>query len=232
MRYKCIKQYDSADCASACIASIAWHYGKRVSLSKIQNYTNMDKDGININDIINASQRLGMLASAAKKTEEFNSSEIDLPCIAHTYIENGVGHFIVIYGIKKDNLIIFDPAVGLITVNKDGFFNSIYTEISPYIWSGILIFLKPGKNFIKNSEETNNRKLWKLILFQRKNAIKIIFLSFLSMLLSISMSFYFHIIIDIIIPNKWTYTLILITFIFIGLTIINAYINKLRDKYL
>lgn len=230
MRYKCIKQYDSADCASACIASIAWHYGKRVSLSKIQNYTNMDKDGININDIINASQRLGMLASAAKKTEEFNSSEIDLPCIAHTYIENGVGHFIVIYGIKKDNLIIFDPAVGLITVNKDGFFNSNYTESSPYIWSGILIFLKPGKDFIKNSEETNNRKLWKLILFQRKNAIKIIFLSFLSMLLSISMSFYFQIIIDIIIPNKWTYTLILITFIFIGLTIINAYINKLRVK--
>ncbi|MDW2800054.1 peptidase domain-containing ABC transporter [Clostridium boliviensis] len=230
MRYKCIKQYDSADCASACIASIVWHYGKKVSLSKIQNYTNMNKDGININDIINASQRLGMLASAAKKTEKFNSSEIELPCIAHVYLENGAGHFIVIYDIKKDNLIISDPAVGLIKVDKDGFFNSNYTESSPYKWSGILIFLKPGKDFTKNSEETNNRKFWKLVIFQRENAIKIIILSFLSMLLSILMSFYFQIIIDIVIPNKWEYSLVLITFIFIGLTIINAYISKLRIK--
>lgn len=190
----------------------------------------MDKEGININDIINASQRLGMFASAAKKTEKFNSSEIDLPCIAHTYIENGVGHFIVIYDIKKNNLIIADPAVGLVTVNKDCFFNSNYTESSPYIWSGILIFLKPGKDFTKHSDETDNRKLWKLILYQKENAIKIIILSFLSMLLSISMSFYFQIIIDIIIPNKWGYSLILITFIFIVLTILSAYINKLRVR--
>lgn len=228
MRYKCIKQYDSTDCASACIASIAWHYGKRVSLSKIQNYTNMDKDGININDIIQASQKLGMLASAAKKTEGFNSSEIDLPCIAHTYNENGVGHFIVIYNIKKNNLIIFDPAVGLLTVDKDSFFNSDVKENSTYIWSGILIFLKPGKDFTKHSENTDNRKLWKLIQFQKENAVKIIILSFLSMLLSILMSFYFQIIIDVIIPKKWEYSLILITFIFIGFTIINAYLNKLR----
>lgn len=230
MRYKCIKQYDSADCAIACIASLAWHYGKRVSLSKIQSYTNMNKDGVNINDIINASQQLGMLASAAKKTEEFNSSEIELPCIAHVYIENSIGHYIVIYDIKKDNLIISDPAVGLIKVDKDSFFNSNYTECSPYIWSGILIFLKPGKNFTKKSEYTNNRKFWRLILFQRENATKVIILSLISMLLSISMSFYFQIIIDLVIPNKWEYSLVLITFIFIVLTLINAYINKVRVK--
>lgn len=230
MRYKCIKQYDSADCAIACIASLAWHYGKRVSLSKIQSYTNMNKDGVNINDIINASQQLGMLASAAKKTEEFNSSEIELPCIAHVYIENSIGHYIVIYDIKKDNLIISDPAVGLIKVDKDSFFNSNYTERSPYIWSGILIFIKPGKNFTKKSEYTNNRKFWGLILFQRENATKVIILSLISMLLSISMSFYFQIIIDLVIPNKWEYSLVLITFIFIVLTLINAYINKIRIK--
>ena len=230
MRYKCVKQYDSTDCACACIASIAWNYGKRISLAEIQNYTNMDKEGININDIINASQNIGLHAIAAKKTEEFDSSEIELPCIAHTYLENGEGHYIIIFKIKKNKLDIFDPAVGILTINKGNFFDSIFTEFSPYIWSGILVFLKPGKDFIINSKQKKSRKFWELIASQKRNAIKIIVLSFLSMLLSILMSFYFQIIIDKIIPNKWVYTLALVTLLFIGMNIANAYINKLRVK--
>jgi ATP-binding cassette subfamily B protein len=230
MRYKCIKQYDSADCASACIASIAWHYGKKVSLSKIQNYTNMDKEGVNISDIINASGQIGMFAKAAKKTDEFNSAEIDLPCIAHTYLENGLGHFIVIYRIKKDKLIISDPAMGVIAIDKDSFFNSIHTESSPYVWSGVLIFLEPEKGFTRDFEERKENKFWKLIIYQKKVAIHIIILSILSMCLNILMSFYFQIIVDSIIPNKWKYTLILITLFFIVINLTNAFINKLRVK--
>lgn len=35
MKYRCIKQYDSMDCAAACLASIAWYYGKKIPILEI-----------------------------------------------------------------------------------------------------------------------------------------------------------------------------------------------------
>ena len=35
MKCRCIKQYDSMDCAAACLASIAWYYGKKIPILEI-----------------------------------------------------------------------------------------------------------------------------------------------------------------------------------------------------
>ncbi len=231
MNYKSVYQYDSSDCASACIASVSWYFGKKVPLAKLQQYTNMNKNGSSVLDILDACKKIGITANAAKKADDFNENIISVPCIAHVNLEDGTGHFIVIYKIKKEKIVISDPAIGLISIDKKDFFNSVYSENSPYIWSGILIFLIPGKNFrVINEKEKKQNVFLNLILSEKKMALDIVGLSAISMILTIINAFYFKIIVDILIPNRWGYSLILVTFLFSTVSLIKVLINKIRVR--
>ena len=145
MKYRCIKQYDSTDCAGACLASIAWYYGKKISLIKINDILGTDKDGTSVYDICQASEKLGLMASAYKKNEQFKDKELNLPCIAHVYQEDGLAHFVIIYKIKKHSIIIADPAIGIKRIDRNKFFASEYAENSPYIWTGVIIAVRTNK---------------------------------------------------------------------------------------
>ena len=207
MKYKCIKQYDSTDCASACLASISWHYGKKISVVELSEILEINKKGTSIFDLCETAEKIGLSASAYKKNEKFDIKELELPCIAHVYQEDGLAHFIVIYKIKKDKVIIADPAIGIIKVDKTDFFQSKSTENSPYYWTGIIVTLKVNRNFYQKTEEIKSKKsnFLELINGEQKNVSYIIFLSGISMGFSIITSFYFGILIDEIIPNRLIY---------------------------
>ena len=49
-----------------------------------------------------------------------------MPCILHT-LEEGIGHFVVLYEIKEDTYIIGDPAHGIVVYDQEEL-ASIYTE--------------------------------------------------------------------------------------------------------
>lgn len=231
MKYKSVKQYESTDCASACIASISWYYGKKVSLSKLQQYTNMNKEGSSVFDIIKACEKVGLKANAAKKMETFNEDVISVPCIAHVFLEDGVGHYLIIYTIKKEKIIISDPAIGLMCIDKKDFFNSFFSEKSPYVWSGILIFVEPGENFKEIIvKEKDGHSFGKLIFAEKKLSLQIFFLSLFSMFFNMLNVYYYKVMLDVLIPKMWVNSLILYTLFFIILNIINVYINKLRVK--
>lgn len=72
-----------------------------------------------------------------------------MPCVAHVYQEDGLAHFIIIYKIKKNSVVIADPAVGIIEVDRKKFFNSEYGEDSPYFGLELLSYFRQRKNFIK-----------------------------------------------------------------------------------
>ena len=37
-----------------------------------------------------------------KKNIDFKEKELEVPCVAHVYQEDGLAHFIIIYKIKKE----------------------------------------------------------------------------------------------------------------------------------
>ena len=149
MRYRYIKQYDSTDCAVACLASICWHYGRKISLSEIRESYEISKNGASILDICKAAEVMGMQAEALKRVENFDEKELRLPCIAHVYQEDGYGHFVIIYKITKDKVVIADPAIGIVKNNRNDFFKCNITSESPYLWSGAVILFKCSENFEK-----------------------------------------------------------------------------------
>lgn len=149
MKYRCVKQYDSTDCAGACLASIAWYYGKKMSMIELSEALETNKEGTSVWDICRVAENIGFLASAYKKNEEFRENELEFPCVAHVYQEDGLAHFVVIYKIKKDSIVIADPSVGIVEVNRNKFFNSEFGENCPYFWTGIIIIFKTTEEFYR-----------------------------------------------------------------------------------
>ena len=72
MKYRCIKQYDSMDCAAACLASIAWYYGKKIPILEISEALETSKEGTSVWDVCRISEKLGLFASDLN--EKLNSS--------------------------------------------------------------------------------------------------------------------------------------------------------------
>ncbi|MFT4025115.1 MAG: cysteine peptidase family C39 domain-containing protein, partial [Flavihumibacter sp.] len=65
-----IKQRDITDCGAACIASVAAHYRLHLPVSRIRQYAGTDSRGTNVLGLLEAAERLGFQARAAKGNTE------------------------------------------------------------------------------------------------------------------------------------------------------------------
>lgn len=227
MFYKCIKQYDSSDCGCACLASIARYYGNNISLSEIINEAHITDEGMNLLELVNVAEKIGFDAVPMKRAEDFNSADISLPCIAHVMLEDGRFHFIVIYKIGKRNVTIADPSMGITKIDKQKFFESALEENVNHIWTGILVFFTLNEQTkIKNKVNYRKSIIGEIISLEKKNLFLIMLLSIISMSFKVIGSLYYRIILDIIIPNKWEYSLYFITLIFVVIQIVSIYMDK------
>ena len=59
-----------------------------------------------------------------------------LPTIAHVTTEESLGHFVVLYKVNKDRVVVADPASGIQTLSRDAFCQR---------WTGFLLLLVPGQ---------------------------------------------------------------------------------------
>jgi ATP-binding cassette, subfamily C, bacteriocin exporter len=192
-KYHCVKQMDEKDCGAACLATILRHYGTKKSLTKIRDIAGTDTQGTNVFGLIKAAESLGLSAKGVKADQSAFEQPLSLPAIAHVVLEGQLLHYVVIHKVKKDKIIVADPGKGLLTYNKEDFFN---------IWTGILIFMVPGENYTKQSDESNvQRDLFKLIINQKSIITHTAIASFIITIFGILGTFYFQTIIDQILPN-------------------------------
>ena len=200
MKYYCIKQHDVTDCAAACLAAISKYYGLRVSISKIREVAGTDKQGTNIYGLIKAAESLGFTAKGVKGDQNAFLSGFPLPAIAHVVLDEKILHYVVIYKITKKDIVIADPAKGIVKYSHEEFFK---------IWTGLLIVLVPSVNFKKGNEKGSSlSRFFSLLIPQKKLIINIFISSIILTVFGILASFYFKIIMDDIVPNSLNKTLI------------------------
>ena len=144
-KYYCIKQHDITDCGAACLAIVSKQHGFTTSITKIREVAGTDKQGTNAYGVIKAAEQLGFSAKGVKGDEEAFFSEFPLPCIAHVVVEGSLLHYVVIHKITKKQVIIADPAKGIVKLTPDAFFGKISDTNKPpeYQWTGILIVSVP-----------------------------------------------------------------------------------------
>jgi ATP-binding cassette subfamily B protein len=99
--YPCIRQHDITDCAAACLATAARHYGLKTPLSRIREAAGADKQGTNAVGVIKAAEQLGFTAKGVKGIKEAFFTPFPLPCIAHVVVDGSLLHFVVIHKSAK-----------------------------------------------------------------------------------------------------------------------------------
>mgnify|MGYP002776989181 CR=1 FL=1 len=106
-RFPYIAQQSSSDCGAACLAMIAQYWGKRFSINMLRNLAGVGRSGASLKALALAAEKLGFQARPVRSS--FNRlAEQTTPWIAHWQGD----HYIVVYRVKRNRVILADPALG------------------------------------------------------------------------------------------------------------------------
>ena len=224
MRFYCVKQHDITDCGAACLATVCKQYKFSTSITKIREIAGTDKNGTNAYGLVKAAEQLGFTVKGVRGNKDAFFSDFPLPAIAHVVVDGTLLHYVVIHKITKNQVIIADPAKGIVKMTPDQFFN---------MWTGVLILLVPSETF-KKGKETKNiyERFWSLLVPQRKLIFDIFLASVCITILGILGAFYFQIIIDNILPAGIIKTLHVITIGVILLKLFSVLLLFVRSQLL
>lgn len=217
-----VLQDGNKECGSAALLSIIRFYGGDISISKLVDMTNTTKEGTNFLNIKNAALKLG-LNSVGYKINEFNLLyEITCPYIVQL-LDNNYTHFVVVYKIKNNKLLIMDPAKGKVIMSKDEFINK---------WTGYLLTFEPYKKLLifKDSKQLN-KLIYEVLMKNKKMILNILILSIIFTAISCIGTYYFQIVIDHVIDTTYS-NLIVITLIFIFFMLYKVLTDYFRNELL
>lgn len=235
MKYYCIKQHDITDCGAACLATISKQNGYKIGITKIREVAGTDKQGTNAYGIIKAAEQLGFSAKGVKGNKEAFFTEFPLPCIAHVVVNGSLLHYVVIHKITKKQVIIADPAKGIVKLKPEEFFGEVYENGKPpkYQWTGVLILLVKSENF-KKGDETKGlfSRFFSLLIPQKALIFNIFIASLIYTFLGILGAFYFKELLDNVLPNALYKTLMTLSIGVILLNIFKVLLNAFRTHLL
>jgi ATP-binding cassette, subfamily B, bacterial len=156
-KFTAYRQLDQMDCGPTCLRMISKYYGKHYSLQTLRDSSYITRDGVSLKGISEAATKIGFRTYGVRLTFDQLDEEATLPCILH-WNQN---HFVVLPSQnyngnkKKANILIADPAAGLIKVSKETFLRSWITGEKG---TGIALLLEPGSAFYDSEDEKNNKK--------------------------------------------------------------------------
>ncbi len=213
MRYSFVKQNDATDCAAACLAMVCLHYKKETTITRLRDMMGTDLKGTNLIGLSKCADELGFTSQPVRVDKEGFLSKFTLPCIANVITKEGLTHFVVIFKISKNYVVIGDPAKDLLKLELEDFYKD---------FTGVLLLLKPNQEFAsgKIKGEKIFSRFVKLLLPQKKLFVYSVLASLILTALGIVSSLFNKIIMDEILPYKLENTLLLVLIIFsvIGIT--------------
>lgn len=143
-RYPFFEQQSASDCGAACLVMIARYHGKRISVNRLREMANVNRDGASMKGLITAAENIGFSTRAVKATLE---GLIKQPLLAIAHWEGK--HFVVIWQITSKSVIIGDPAIGQLTLSRAEFASK---------WEGFTLLLQPTWKFRETKED--KASLW------------------------------------------------------------------------
>ena len=213
-----VRQRDEKDCGVCALLSIIRYYKGSVPLEKIRLDAKTTNEGTTALNLILASQKYGFEAVGVKLNSIYDIKQF--PAIAHMNLKKGYTHYVVIEKITKDKIFIMDPAKGKVVMKVNDFICE---------WSNVVLLFYPKKKIIVLKNEVTIFNLFTRIMKSEKSLIKIIiFVSFLLMLLSILLGYYFQILFSSI-TNGYSYKYLkIIVIIFLIFTIFKIVLSFYR----
>ena len=189
---KIIRQRDLKDCGICALESIIEFYGGKVSLEQLRIDAKVTLEGTTALNLILTAKKYGFDAVGQKAN---NLDEIKmLPAIAHMNLKNGLNHYVVIYKITKDKVILMDPSKGKVIKNKKDFYEE---------WSKVILLFYPHQKItVLDSKNTLLSIFGKILLSEKKLILMIVLISTLLTIFTIASGYYFQFMGNAI-SNNW-----------------------------
>ncbi|MBC1795443.1 peptide cleavage/export ABC transporter [Listeria booriae] len=201
-RYAYVPQVDTRDCGVASLAMILKHYGTEKSLASLRELAKTNMEGTTALGIVEAAKSLNFETKAIQADMSlFDVSDIPYPFIAHVIKDGKLLHYYVVYGAKKDYILIADPDpnVKIIKMKKEKFAKE---------WNGISLFLAPGPEYKAEKDKSDGLLSFIPLLLKQNRLIRnIVIASLLVTIINIIGSYYLQAIIDTYIPDQMRTTL-------------------------
>jgi len=144
VKYQCILQHSEEDCGAACLASVAKHHGRTISLNRVREAVGTGQLGTTLLGLRRGAEALGLNARAVKSSSELldRISEVPLPAIIHW---KGY-HWVVLYGQRGKKYAIADPALGIRYLSRK--------ELTECWTNHIMLLVEPDRGrFFEQSED-------------------------------------------------------------------------------
>jgi len=190
------QQHEAMDCGPTCLHMVAKHYGRSFSIQKLREATQIGKEGVSLLGISEAAESIGFKTLAVKVPFKQLEKEAPLPCIVH-WKQN---HFVVVYQIKKHQVYVADPALGLIKYSYAEFESQWATTIVEGEKTGIALLLEPTQRFYQETDEQTkdiNLSMLSGYLFKYKRLILQLFLGlFIGSILQLILPFLTQSVVD------------------------------------
>ena len=198
MRYPLVKQNGYRSCGPCSLASIIRYYKGYLSVDYLEEAMKTDRTGTSAYNLIMASKKIGFDAYGMKVD---NLNNLKFPLIAHVTMNGIYDHFVVIYKVLDNKILVADPAAKLKYMTTNEFLS---------IWNNMVIILNPIKKMPVNKPKC----LFKFLKEELKeNLSRIIYLIFISNIFSI-VSLIYTLYIKNVVDNM-EYTLISFLSIFV-----------------
>lgn len=191
--YPHVKQHEKIDCGAACLGMICEYYGRKSSLGVYREMLKTDINGVNLYGMVDAAKKLGLDAQALKGDftellDEIHKKKVKFPFIANVISDENCLHYIVVYKITRNYILIGDPA-------KD--VNKISVELFKQMWTGYMVNFTPNKDFERiNERKKSMKKFFDIVSEQSGIMLAVIILSIIISGISMLGSLIFEYIVD------------------------------------
>ncbi|MBV2351367.1 ATP-binding cassette domain-containing protein [Synechococcus sp. HK05] len=212
-----VLQYEVAECGAASLSMVLRYYGLFLPLSQLRYECGVSRDGSNLLNIKNAAQRFCLKASGVRANpEELLAQDNIFPCICWW----DFNHFLVVEGVRKNKVLIVDPAKGRYGVTPLDFARH---------FSGIALLLTPDTGFAPAGKPEREFRKFLVHLLDYKLTLAILLaLALFSAPLSLfSAGLSGAFLSEVIQSQRFSYAIpiIWLTFLIAGLQIVDSLLN-------
>lgn len=170
-----------------------------------------------------AAEKLGFTAKGVKGPFE-SLFKIPKPAIAHVIVKEVLHHYVVIYKMTKEHVIVMDPA--------DGEVHKIRHDDFKKEWTGVLVLLVPSETFERGDKTTSVfKRFWNLVRPHKTIMAEALVGAAVTTILGLSTAVYVQKIIDYVIVDGNRNLLNLMSVIMIAILLLWVFIGFMRSLF-
>ena len=192
--YPFIQQQSSSDCGIACLVMISQYWGKRFGINYLRELIGVGRSGTTLKGLAKGAETLGYQARPVRASLSRLVNQKN-PWIAHW---EG-NHYIVVYWIKGDRILIADPTKGKYQLSRQEFLGS---------WTGYGLLLEPTEQLSEVPEQKRSLgRFFNLLGSYYSLGLQIIIASVLIQIFGLILPLFTQIILDQVVVNRSQTTL-------------------------